>query len=58
MLLESFQDDGINVLVGHTPKKFFKRNGRNFLECENNGNGVEIEFDTLLIALGRTANTM
>ena len=58
MVLESFQDDGIKVLVGHTPKKFFKRNGRNFLECENNGNGVEIEFDTLLIALGRTANTM
>ena len=57
MVLESFQNDGINVLVGHTPKRFFKRDGKDFLECENNGNSVEVEFDTLLIALGRKANT-
>jgi pyruvate/2-oxoglutarate dehydrogenase complex dihydrolipoamide dehydrogenase (E3) component len=57
MVLESFQNDGVNVLVGHTPKRFFKRDGKNFLECENNGNSVEVEFDTLLIALGRKANT-
>jgi pyruvate/2-oxoglutarate dehydrogenase complex dihydrolipoamide dehydrogenase (E3) component/uncharacterized membrane protein YdjX (TVP38/TMEM64 family) len=57
MVLESFQNDGINVLVGHTPKRFFKCDGKDFMECENNGNSVEIEFDTLLIALGRKANT-
>jgi pyruvate/2-oxoglutarate dehydrogenase complex dihydrolipoamide dehydrogenase (E3) component/uncharacterized membrane protein YdjX (TVP38/TMEM64 family) len=57
MVLESFQNDGINVLVGHTPKRFYKRDGKDFLECENNGNSVEVEFDTLLIALGRKANT-
>ena len=57
MVLESFQNDGINVLVGHTPKRFFKRDGKDFLECEINGNSVEVEFDTLLIALGRKANT-
>ena len=57
MVLESFQNDGINVLVGHTPKRFFKRDGKDFLECENNGNSVEVEFDTLLVALGRRANT-
>jgi pyruvate/2-oxoglutarate dehydrogenase complex dihydrolipoamide dehydrogenase (E3) component/uncharacterized membrane protein YdjX (TVP38/TMEM64 family) len=57
MVLESFQNDGINVLVEHTPKRFFKRDGKDFLECENNGNSVEVEFDTLLIALGRKANT-
>ncbi|MBT5469527.1 MAG: FAD-dependent oxidoreductase [Nitrospina sp.] len=57
MVLESFQNDGINVLVGHTPKKFFKRDGKDFLECENNGKSVEVEFDTLLVALGRKANT-
>ncbi len=57
MVLESFQSDGINVLLGHTPKKFFKREGKNFLECDHNGASVEIEFDTLLIALGRKANT-
>lgn len=57
MVLESFQSEGINVLTAHTPKKFFKRDGKDFLECENNGNSVEVEFDTLLIALGRKANT-
>ena len=57
MVLQSFQDDGINVLLAHTPKKFFKRDGKDFLECEHNGNSVEIAFDTLLIALGRKANT-
>jgi pyruvate/2-oxoglutarate dehydrogenase complex dihydrolipoamide dehydrogenase (E3) component/uncharacterized membrane protein YdjX (TVP38/TMEM64 family) len=57
MVLESFQNDGINVLLAHTPKKFFKRDGKDFLECEHNGNSVEVPFDTLLIALGRKANT-
>jgi pyruvate/2-oxoglutarate dehydrogenase complex dihydrolipoamide dehydrogenase (E3) component/uncharacterized membrane protein YdjX (TVP38/TMEM64 family) len=57
MLLESFQNDGINVLTAHTPKRFFKRHGKDFLECENNGTSVEVEFDTLLVALGRRANT-
>jgi len=57
MVLESFQHDGVNVLVEHIPKRFFHRDGKDFLECENNGNAVEVEFDTLLIALGRKANT-
>jgi pyruvate/2-oxoglutarate dehydrogenase complex dihydrolipoamide dehydrogenase (E3) component len=57
MVLESFHSDGINVLVGHTPKRLFKRDGKDFLECENNENSIEVEFDTLLIALGRKANT-
>ena len=57
MVLESFQSDGINVLLEHTPKKFFKRDGKDFLECDHNGSSVEIPFDTLLIALGRKANT-
>ncbi len=57
MVLQSFQDDGINVLLAHTPKRFFKRDGKDLLECEHNGISVEIAFDTLLIALGRKANT-
>lgn len=57
MVLESFQKDGINVLLEHSPKKFFKRNGKDILECEFQGRLVEIEFDKVLIALGRKANT-
>ena len=57
MVLESFQNDGIKVLVGYTTKRFFKRDGKDFLECQQNGDTIEIEFDTLLVALGRRANT-
>ena len=57
MVLESFQNDGIKVLVGYTTKRFFKKDGKDFLECQQNGDTIEIEFDTLLVALGRRANT-
>lgn len=57
MVLESFQKDGVNVLLEHSPKNFFKRNGKDILECEFQGRLVEIEFDKVLIALGRKANT-
>ena len=57
MVLESFGHDGINVLLERTPKKFFKRDGKDFLEVEYNGSSMEIPFDTLLIASGRKANT-
>jgi len=57
MVLENFQRDGINVLLEHSPKRFFKRDGKDFLKCENKGRSVEIEFDKVLIALGRKANT-
>jgi len=57
MVLESFQQDGIDVLLKHTPKRFFKKDGKDFLECEHEGQRVEIGFDKVLIALGRKANT-
>ena len=58
MVLESFQKEGINVLLEHSPKKFFKRDGKDFLECESQGQLVQIGFDKVLIALGRKANTI
>lgn len=57
MVLQSFQNEGINILLEHNPKRFFKRDGKDYLECEHNGNSVEAEFDALLVALGRRANT-
>ena len=57
MVLESFQNDRINVLVGTIPKRFYKRDGKNFLECEKNQNSTVVEFDALLVASGRKANT-
>ena len=51
------QKDGIDVLLEHSPKKFFKQDGKDFLECEHKGQRVQIGFDKVLIALGRKANT-
>jgi pyruvate/2-oxoglutarate dehydrogenase complex dihydrolipoamide dehydrogenase (E3) component/uncharacterized membrane protein YdjX (TVP38/TMEM64 family) len=57
MVLESFQKDGIDVLLEHSPKKFYKQDGKDFLECEHKGERVQIGFDKVLLALGRKANT-
>jgi dihydrolipoamide dehydrogenase len=50
-------DEGVNVLVNHKAKQFIKRDDKDVLIAEHDGNDVEIEFDTLIVAVGRTANT-
>ena len=57
MVYESFKKDGVNVLLEHSPKRFYKQDGKDFLECEHKGQLVQIEFDKVLVALGRKANT-
>ncbi len=50
-------DEGINVLVNHKAKQFIKRDDKDILIADHNGKDIEIEFDTLIVAVGRTANT-
>ena len=57
MVLESFQREGIKVLLNHEAKKFLKDENKNILICDHNGEQVKLEFDTALIALGRKPNT-
>jgi pyruvate/2-oxoglutarate dehydrogenase complex dihydrolipoamide dehydrogenase (E3) component/uncharacterized membrane protein YdjX (TVP38/TMEM64 family) len=57
MVYESFKKDGMDILLEHTPKKFYKKDGKDFLECEHQGQTVQIGFDKVLLALGRKANT-
>jgi len=45
------------VLVNHKAKQFIKRDNKDILIAEHRGKNVEIEFDTLIVAVGRTANT-
>ena len=54
---QRFADEGIRVLTGHTAKKFVKRGGKDWLIAEHGGSKVEIEFDTLLVAVGRAPNS-
>ncbi len=57
MVRERFVKEGIDVRVGHKAKRFFTENGQKVLIAEHEGKEVRIEFDLLLAAVGRIANT-
>ena len=57
MLRRKFVEEGVRVLVGHKAKEFLLDNGSKTLLCEHQGREVRIEFDALLCAVGRVANT-
>src|SRR5262249_18346227 len=54
---KKFTEEGIDVLTGHKAKQFLEEGGTRVLVCEHDGKEVRIEFDGLLCALGRVANT-
>ncbi|HAZ14687.1 MAG: pyridine nucleotide-disulfide oxidoreductase [Bdellovibrionales bacterium GWA2_49_15] len=55
-ITQRFTNDGITVHVG-TKAKGVRRDGETkYLLCEKNGNETRIEFDEILLALGRKAN--
>lgn len=56
-VLARFRAEGINVLTGHRATQFSVENGQKVLICEHDGKSVRIEFDDLLCAVGRVANT-
>ncbi len=57
MLLQRLRFEGVEVCIGHTAKQFIVTDGRKLLLAEHQGRDVEIEFDELLIAVGRAANS-
>jgi len=57
IVMAKFRQEGINVLVGHTAKKFIIENGEKILIAEHQGQEVRIPFDQVLLAIGRVANT-
>jgi len=52
-----FAAEGIAVLTGHRAKRFLREDGRKVLVCEHDGREVRVEFDAVLCAVGRAANT-
>ncbi|UTW11933.1 FAD-dependent oxidoreductase [Marinobacterium rhizophilum] len=56
IIAQHFAKDGIQVLTRHDMRRFETVNGQHRLICEHQGEDVTIEFDTLLLALGRTPN--
>ncbi|MCB1758422.1 MAG: FAD-dependent oxidoreductase [Gammaproteobacteria bacterium] len=57
MVAERFGEEGVRVMLGHTAKSFRVENGVNILVAEHDGKSVELEFDRVLVAVGRAANT-
>ncbi len=54
-LAEIFRGEGINVLTGHNATRVIADGGSKKLVCETGNGEVEIEFDRMLVALGRAA---
>jgi len=55
MVLKQFVEDGIDVRLEHQAKEFISNNGASALVCKHADEEVQIEFDTLLVAVGRKA---
>ncbi len=57
MIQKKFEAEGVRVLTGHKAREIRVEGDRKFLVCENDAGSVEIEFDEILVAVGRAANT-
>jgi len=57
LVAKALQEDGVEILAGHRAKAVEVVEGRKTLVAEHGGAEVRIEFDQLLCALGRVANT-
>ncbi len=53
LVQEKFESEGIRVLTGHEARRFVRRDGKEFLVAKHDDGEVEIEFDTLIVAVGR-----
>ena len=57
MVAARFRAEGIDVRVAHRAKEFRRENGRKVMLVEHNGEESRIEFDQVLVAVGRVART-
>ena len=57
LVQDQFVKEGVNVLVNHRAKQFIQKDGKQILIAEHEGSDIEIEFDTLIVAVGRAPNT-
>jgi len=57
MVAERFAAEGVDLRLEHKAKEFRVEDGRKLLICEHRGQEVRIEFDAVLCAVGRIANT-
>ncbi len=56
IVTERFRKEGVNVLLQHDAIRFEKMGDDKFVICKHGNEEVKIDFDEVLVALGRTAN--
>jgi len=57
LILEQFEADGIDVRLQHSAVEFCIEDGEKVAYCDHGGERVRIQFDQVLVAVGRAANT-
>ena len=57
MVARRFREEGVDLRLAHQAKEFRVEEGRKVLICAHQGRDLAIEFDALLVAVGRVANT-
>jgi dihydrolipoamide dehydrogenase len=57
MVARRFQAEGVDVRTNHKAREFRIENGQHVLICEHEGREIHLEFDRVLVAVGRIANT-
>ncbi|HEX4598424.1 MAG TPA: FAD-dependent oxidoreductase [Burkholderiaceae bacterium] len=57
VVTQRFEQEGIRVWSGHTAREFLLESGRKILVAERGGTEVRVEFDQLLVAVGRAPRT-
>ncbi len=51
-----FKKEGVNVLTAHKAKEFRFDGTNKIMIAESEGKDIEIDFDEVLVAIGRKAN--
>jgi pyruvate/2-oxoglutarate dehydrogenase complex dihydrolipoamide dehydrogenase (E3) component/uncharacterized membrane protein YdjX (TVP38/TMEM64 family) len=57
MIMERFRAEGVDLRMEYTARECRVEDGRKVLVCEHRGETVDIEFDELLVAVGRVAES-
>jgi pyruvate/2-oxoglutarate dehydrogenase complex dihydrolipoamide dehydrogenase (E3) component/uncharacterized membrane protein YdjX (TVP38/TMEM64 family) len=51
------EDEGVKVLVNHRAKQVLQKQGKDYLVVDHQGQNLELEFDSLIVAVGRAAHS-
>jgi dihydrolipoamide dehydrogenase len=57
LMKTKFEAEGINVLVNHRAKQVCQKDGKDYLVVEYEGQDKELEFDAIIVAVGRAAHS-